>query len=172
MSPKDKEYIKKHLGYELQMLLGAAAATKVFDEYKLGNVCSATRDSIYLHTRNLYNFFCTKSRNDRHINEFGHTRMTSPLSTDEEDALHSHALHIKKEREYSINPVDLSKIALRFEDDMVNLWEQWGKASQGDVKTLLSDTLLEAKESAINTEADARKRSYITAIVASTILNS
>lgn len=157
MNTDDKNYIKEHLGYELQMLLGAAAATKVFDAYKLGNVCSITRDSIYVHTRNLHNFFCTKSNNDRHIKDFGHVKMTSPLSKDEHDALHSHALHVKKERGHSTNPVDLSKVAFRFADDMVQLWEQWIKDEQGEIKTLLGDVLAEAKECATNTEADAKK---------------
>jgi len=157
MNTEDRNYIKKHLGYELQMLLGAAAATKVFDEYDLGNVCSITRDSIYVHTRNLHNFFCTNSRNDRHVDEFGTSIMKSPLSTDEVDALHSHALHVKKERAHSANPVHLAAVALRFADDIVLLWEQWINDAQGVVKTTLVEALTEAKECSANTEVDARK---------------
>lgn len=157
MNMQDIDYIKKHLGYELEMLLHSSVATKVFDDYDLGNVCSVTRDSIYVHTRNLHNFFCTDSRNDRHVNEFGTSIMDSPLSDDEVGALHSHVLHIKQKRNNSNNPVKLSGVALRFVDDMIDLWKKWIKTSPEEIQKVLVDILTESQRSAKKTESSLKK---------------
>lgn len=153
MDDESKKYIKKHLKYELEMLLMATAATQMFDKNHMGSLCSTTRDSIYVHTRNLHNFFCTNSKNDRHIDEFGHPSMPSPISKDEIKALNSHVLHIKKQRRNSTNRVDLSQVACGFAEKMIKLWKRWiTDTKDDDVKNLLVSILAEAKQSENNTK--------------------
>lgn len=142
------------LAYELRMLFGAAKICQLFDEDgNIGNPVNYAKDSVYVHTRNLYNFFAADTRNDARITQF--TTHTFDLSFYDTwiGALHDHALHIKDSRHTPTNIVNgkhLNEQIQNFADDIEKLWRDWiaNTPSTLSLKAQLEDALTHAHEQA------------------------
>ena len=155
MTPRQKQFIENDLAdYELRQLLGAAKTVKLFDDNDLGNICSLTRDAIYLHARNLYNFFHGVARNDASVYEFTNHVFNVSLYIKWKGPLHNHVLHIKDSRVRPNNEIDgvhISRVALDFVDDIERLWQDWiNVITDSKLKKLLQDGLEKARHDAKN----------------------
>lgn len=144
------DFISKHLFYELRMLLGAKKVLEVFDENEMGNICSLVRDSIYLHARNLYNFFSGKARNDASIGIFSDHEYNLGLYETYGDELHEAALHIKPQRiieSASSGNKLLADVAVLFAEDIERLWQDWiANEKDQEIKDQLIETLAKARQ--------------------------
>lgn len=145
LSVKQKKFIKEDLAeYELRQLLGAAELVKFLDVNDGGNLSSLYRDAIYLHARNLYNFFHGVARNDASIYEFTNHVFDVSLYILWKKSLHIHVVHIKDSRS---NPIPLLKgkqisdVAIDFAEDIKKLWQEWIDNSGGELKEMLLDGL-------------------------------
>jgi len=150
LSDKQKKFIKDDLAdYELRQLLGSAEIVKLFDKKDMGNLCSLMRDSIYLHARNLYNFFHGIARNDASVYEFTNHVFNVSLYIKWKTPLHNHVLHIKDSRVNPNNVIDgihINAVALDFASDIEKLWRNWIEiTTDGELKKLLEDGLEKAK---------------------------
>ena len=92
------DFINLHLFYELRMLLGAAKMIKLFDENDMGNPSNYFRDSVYLHARNLYNFFDGEATYDSSIHTYVNYVFDVSLYIKFKSQLHAKVLHIGEPR--------------------------------------------------------------------------
>ena len=154
-------FIKDHLYNELLWLLCSAVSwhkvktqgTKKFPPHFI----LYTRDSAFLHARSLYEFFTyTKERKDKGKylviwKDFGlEQRLESELYGTWMVPLHHHVMHLEN-REESNNVVDgihLKDMPLKFAKDIVQLWIEFSKKVEPELKKTLDKKLEEAiKES-------------------------
>ncbi|MBL8015338.1 MAG: hypothetical protein JNK26_04085 [Candidatus Doudnabacteria bacterium] len=145
------EFIE-HLEYELRMLLGADQMIKLCAlKREIGNPVNYFKDSAYMHTRNLYNFFSNK-RNDANVEDFIQYPFDVTVYNKWSDALHSHALHIKSDRVTPSNVVDgqhLNEQVPNFVSDILRLWQDWIDATNSQTdKQVLVDALARAQKEA------------------------
>lgn len=133
------------LAYELRMLLGAAKICQLSDEYCLGNLVNYPKDSVYLHARNLYNFFAADTRNDAKITQFTPHQFDLTLYRTWIGALHNHASHIKTSRHTPTNIVGgehLNEQPQKFANDIEKLWIDWiDNTTAQPLKAQLQDAL-------------------------------
>lgn len=156
LTEKQKKFITDDLAlYELRQLLGAGQVLKHMDENAYGNICSLMRDCIYLHARNLYNFFHGCAEHDASVYEFTKHDFDVSLYIKWKPALHNHVLHARDSRRNPNNAgrgQQLSDVALDFVDDIEKLWSDWilvaEKEEKTDLHDLLTNGLKEAKEQA------------------------
>lgn len=134
--------------YELRMLLGAVKLCESSKKDDIGNIINYFKDSVYVHTRNLYNFFMANASNDAKVTAFGDYFFDSELYRTWKSALHNHVLHIKPQRNNPNNVISgkhLNEMTLHFKTDISRLWDEWIKNTTD--KTLKKQ-LEEAKEKA------------------------
>lgn len=137
------------LDYELRMLLGAAKQCELFEEYNIGNPINYIKDSVYIHARNLYNFFKANANNDAKVTQFTLHQFDLSLYDTWIDALHTHASHIKTSRHTPNNIVGgqhLNEQIQNFAADIESLWEEWiNNTSDQQLKTQLEEALNSAR---------------------------
>lgn len=150
------------LAYELRMLLGAAKQCELFEEYDIGNPINYAKDSVYTHTRNLYNFFKANARNDATVTQFTQHAFDSVFYDTWIDALHDHVLHIKTSRNTPTNIVGgqhLNQQIQNFADDMERLWQEWAdNTTDPQLKTELEEALVEARTQANDDYVSLKQR--------------
>ena len=153
------------LAYELRMLLGAAKLCQLFEAYDVGNQVNFFKDSVYLHSRNLYNFFAANANNDAKVTQFiPQTVHTFDLSLYNTwiGPLHDHASHIKTSRHTPtnvINGVHLNEQVQNFANDIERLWTDWiNHTSNSALKTQLEDALNEARDQSQDDYNSLKKR--------------
>lgn len=141
------------LQYELRLLLGAAKIASILEKTASGNVINYAKDSVYLHARNLYNFFSGNATNDARVKQF--TDHSFDLTTYNLwiGALHDHVLHIKTKRSHNvsnvINGVHLNEKTQDFADDIKKMWTEWRDATLDPVfRVRLTDALDVAQKEA------------------------
>lgn len=151
------------LAYELRMLFGAAKLCQLLDKQDVGNPVNFMKDSVYLHTRNLYNFFAANTGNDAKVTQFTtHTFNLSFYNT-WIDALHDHALHIKTSRHTPTNVVGADRLneqIQNFATDIEGLWNDWiAHTTPGSsLETKLKDALAKAHKEAQDDYDSLEKR--------------
>ncbi len=152
MNNKQKDFLENDLFYELRMLLGAANMVKLFDEKDMGNPASLFRDSVYLHARNLYNFFEGCARHDASIHDFTSRVFNLGLYKKWRTALHNHVLHINEKRlkeNNTIEGVPIDAMVQEFAKDIEQLWGEWIEFEKDqEIKKLLLSELETALEQA------------------------
>lgn len=139
------------LQYELRMLLGATGMCRLFDEQDLGNPVNYFKDAVYLHARNLYNFFGTSTRNDAHVKNFTQHAFDLSLYTAWSAALHNHVMHIKPGRinpNNVINGIHINEMIYEFTKDIESLWQDWVNHSGSVSKSKLERILAIARKGA------------------------
>lgn len=157
MIMKDIKFIREDLFYELRMLLGAANVIELLDGGKKDNLINYFKDSVYLHSRNLYNFFSNGGRNDAHVEDYSAHDFDCSLYKKKdkdnktwEDALHNHVLHIKNTRINPNNIIDgkhLNEMPLEFVEDIQRLWKKWIEVTTDtQMKNELSSRLKKAQD--------------------------
>ncbi|MBI3984182.1 hypothetical protein HY346_02690 [Candidatus Microgenomates bacterium] len=141
----------RHLKYELRMLLGAAKLQKYFSENFPGNTENYPKDSVYLHARNLYNFFTkSKSRDDGSITQYGDKVISSPLYPKPwGPALNNRVMHIGN-RSNTINiqgVVHLNDMVQEFAQDITRMWQEWiDQTSDLELRQKLEDALAQSEK--------------------------
>lgn len=155
MNDKQRQFITNDLAdYELRQLLGAAQLVKLFDKKGMGNASSVLRDSVYLHARNLYNFFHGVARNDASIYEFTNHVFDVSFYIKWKNPLHNHVLHIKDSRTGPNNEIDgvhISAMVQEFASDLEKIWEDWVRITTDvELKKILQDGLVKARNDAQN----------------------
>lgn len=154
LEQKDLDFIRNDLAnYELRQILGAAELVKVLDAREAGNLCSLYRDAIYLHVRNLYNFFHGVAKYDASVYRFTNHVFDVSLYIKWKDSLHTHVVHVKDSRSKTIGGLEdqqLSEVALLFTEDIEKLWQEWIETSGKNLKEHLEEGLKEAKNAAAN----------------------
>ena len=149
---KQKIFIEEDLFYELRMLLGASKTTQLFDEKSMGNPTNFFKDSVYLHIRNLYNFFWGNANNDASVYDYIIHVFDVSLYIKWKKALHKHVLHIKNTRAKADNEVHgehLNTMTQNFTSDIVNPWKEWIEVTTDkSIKALLEQTLEIAQKEA------------------------
>lgn len=150
------------LAYELRMLFGAAKICRLFDEYGIGNPINYPKDSVYLHCRNLYNFFAANTNNDAKVTQFTQHQFNLTFYGTWIDALHDHASHIKTSRHTPTNVVNgdhLKDQVQKFTKDIENLWIDWiDHTTNLRMKTQLKDALDKARREAQDDYDSLKKR--------------
>jgi len=150
------------LEYELRMLLGAAKQCQLFDEHDIGNPINYAKDSIYLHARNLYNFFSANTANDARVTKFTSHQFNLTFYGIWIDALHNHASHIKESRRTPTNVVNgdhLKDQVQKFASDIEGLWTDWiNHTTDPQLKTRLKDALKSARQEAQDDYDSLKKR--------------
>ncbi|HSX07529.1 MAG TPA: hypothetical protein VLG11_01415 [Candidatus Saccharimonadales bacterium] len=157
------------LAYELRMLLGAAKQCQLFEEFDIGNPINYMKDSVYAHTRNLYNFFSANARNDAKVTQFTQHAFDLTFYRTWKSALHDHALHVKTSRHTPSNIVGgqhLNEQIQNFANDIEGLWEEWSNNTSdlqlkteleealNDARTQANDDYLSLKERLVNRDED------------------
>lgn len=128
----------KHLVYELRHLLGAAIIVSEFKNQpaiKIGNNINYFKDSAYVHTRNLYNFFLSKSNNDLKITKYLTNDFNLKLCIEWLEAINRHVLHISPDRNDPRNYINgkwLYDQIPAFAEDISQLWHEWIEATGVD----------------------------------------
>ena len=134
------------------MLLGAAKLTTLLETRHAGNLINYTKDSTYLHIRNLYNFFAADARNDAKVTQFTSHTFNLSLYTIWKSALHDHAAHIKTSRHSPTNViagVHLNEKIQDFAIDIEALWTEWiNNTSDQNLKIQLTDALASSRTAA------------------------
>jgi hypothetical protein len=151
------------LKYELHLLLGAAQIVEALEEFNknnpdtIGNLINYFKDSAYIHTRNLYNFFAADTKNDAKVTQYINNHLFNlALYQTWIGALHDHVLHIKTKRgdvikSNLINGKYLNEMVPCFASDIEQLWNVWVKITpDATLKTRLKNTLSEAQTCAKN----------------------
>ncbi len=145
------------LEYELRMLLGAAKIVDFLEQNSTaGNLINYYKDSAYLHTRNLYNFFKANTGNDARITSYGYSNASFDLSLYNTwiGPLHDHAHHIKSSRTTPNNVISGSHIneqIVNFANDIEKIFNDWVNiVTDVTVKQLLVDILARANTDALN----------------------
>lgn len=125
------------LKYELRMLLGAAEIVKQVEQHddvqnkdtqKFGNIVNYFKDSAYLHTRNLYNFFSGCAVHDGSVHDYTLYAFNLSLYKKWKKPLHQHVLHISNARSKPRNKIDGAHINTQipcFAKDIESLWDKW-----------------------------------------------
>jgi len=148
----EQELFLKDLFHELRMLLGAAKMAKLFNENGMGNPENYFKDSVYLHARNLYNFFRGDARHDASVYDYVVHVFDVDLYIKWKNPLHNHVLHIKNTRTEAnneINGVHINTMIQAFANDIEKLWQNWIDVTiDPKTKKLLRDLLKEAQEQA------------------------
>ena len=153
----------KELEYELRMLIGSAQIVELLKKHKTGNIINYYKDSVYLHARNLYNFFSANKVYDARVTDYGGHGIFFDMSVYRKwfKALHTHVLHINTGRTPPVNVIKgehLNDQTKLFSDNIVGLWESWiGGVSDSATRKLLQDNLDKAKEEA-NNDCESVKR--------------
>ena len=131
------------------MLFGAAKLCKLFEVNDLGNPVNYFKDAVYLHSRNLYNFFSSNTNNDAKVSAFTSHQFNLSLYNTWKGALHDHALHIKCSRGTPtnvINGVHINEQIQHFATDIDGLWKEWIRNTNDlSLKKELQDALTKAK---------------------------
>lgn len=144
----------KDLEYELRMLLGAAIIYSLLEKINAGNPVNYVRDSVYLHARNLYNFFSADTRNDAKVTQFTQHSFDLSFYDTWKDALHTHASHIKTSRHTPNNVINgehLNEQIQKFASDIESLWQDWmDHTINTQLKVQLNDALVRARREAQN----------------------
>jgi hypothetical protein len=137
------------IAYELRMLLGAAKICQLFDEYNVGNPVNYAKDAVYLHARNLYNFFAADTRNDAKVTQFTQHQFDLTLYRTWIGPLHDHASHIKTSRHTPTNVINgehLNEQIQKFASDIEKLWDEWSRITPAStLKTQLEEALNDAR---------------------------
>jgi hypothetical protein len=122
----------KHLEYELRQLLGATKVCSVLEKHHTGNIVNYVEDSVYVHVRNLYNFFAANAQYDAKVTEFTAHTFQLPLYDTWKQPLHVHALHIKVDRTGPSsrksnvqNGKHINEMIQDFASDIERLWIEW-----------------------------------------------
>ena len=139
------------LKYELRLLLGAAKISKVLEKASTGNAVNYAKDSVYLHARNLYNFFASDTSNDARVTQFTNHSFDLSLYNLWIGALHDHALHIKTKRSYNVsnvvNGIHLNDTTQDFADDIKRIWTEWRDiTTDAAIKAQLTEALNTAEQ--------------------------
>lgn len=140
------------LAYELRMLFGAAKICQLFDEYNVDNPVNYAKDSVYLHARNLYNFFAADTGNDAKVTQFTRHQFDLTFYRIWIGPLHDHASHIKTARHTPTNVINgehLNEQTQKFADDIEKLWIDWiNHTSDPSMKMRLKDAHDKARREA------------------------
>jgi|GEM_PF-1400330 len=163
---KNKEdrlkFLEEHLFYELRMLFGASKLVALFDKYDMGNAASLYRDSVYLHTRNLYNFFWGVAKNDVSIYEYINHVFDVALYLKWTNPLHAYVIHIQDKRNKSSREIDgktIDQMVLEFKKDIESLWIKWIEVEKDPkVKEILICKLAQAIQEANNDYRNTRSK--------------
>lgn len=144
--------IKEHLQYELRFLFGAQLLIKTTKND--GNLQNYFKDSAYIHTRTLYEFFTAKSGgNDIHLEDLGQVKMQSSLYNKWLEALNRRAMHLspgRVKRNNTKEPLDSGQLNDQIDNfchDITSLWLQWVKNDNNRASELI-DILWNAKDQA------------------------
>lgn len=133
------------LQYELRMLLGADKLLQFFEEKEMGNSTNLLKGSIYMHSRNWYNFFSNESDNDAKVSEFITHDFDLSLYIKWKSALHTHVLHMKTARNNPNNIIDskhLNEQPHIFVNDIVEIWKEWiNKTRDRNIKESLQKAM-------------------------------
>lgn len=151
-----KTFIENELYYELRCLLGAATIWQIFKNNDQGFDVAVAADSVYLHARNLFNFFTKQqSKHDISITEFGlKAPFKVPIWNKWEGALNRHVSHISPGRS---NPQNLkanghlNKQIIKFAEEILNLWKQ---LESNPASKAFSSTFRAARKRAIKDAAN------------------
>lgn len=123
-----RQFIERELGYELRCLLGAATLWQILKNEGAGFNVVIAMDSVFVHTRTLFNFFTKSKGQDISISEFGPSPYQSTLFDLWENPLNRHVLHISKGRANPINTQTsghLNEQVVLFANEILNLWDKF-----------------------------------------------
>lgn len=123
----------EHIFYELRMVLGAQNLSVIAEQNSWGNAGSYFKDSVYLHSRNLFTFFMARGKegSDVQIDLFDINPFYSELFATKEEALNRRVMHIGPQRPVrneTIEPNEEDKLDKYIEkfvaelDAMCQLW--------------------------------------------------
>lgn len=150
MNSKNKCIIED-LGYELRMLIGASEIAEALDS---GNQVNYVKDSVYLHARNLYNFFSSSARYDAKVSQFTNHIFDLSFYDLWKDPLHRHVLHIMDSRTSPNNVINgehINEQTKNFAEDIKKLWNDWiDNTTDPALKSELEHSLNQAIEEAGN----------------------
>lgn len=148
------KFLKEDLFYELRMLFSASMAVQLFEKLDLGNPTNLLKDSAYVHTRNLYNFFSGEKRYDASIKKYIDHAFDLTLYDKWSKALHTHVLHIKTDRLNKLNVVDGTHINTMIPVFAINieiLWLEWHSQEKNiEIKEIIISVFNRAKEESSN----------------------
>lgn len=133
--------VKEHLQYEVRILLGAQLLVKATEND--GNLQNYFKDSVYVHTRALYQFFTSgMSGNDTCLEDIGQIKLQSPLYNKWREPLNRRVMHImptRLDRNNSQEPVSTDQLSDQTDNfclDIEALWMQWMKKDSAHSKEL------------------------------------
>lgn len=112
----------EHIFYELRMVLGARNLSVIAEKNNWGNAGSYFKDSVYLHSRNLFTFFMARGKEGRNvqIDLFDINPFYSELFAAKEESLNRRVMHIGPQR-----PVRNETVEPREEDKLDKYIEQF-----------------------------------------------
>lgn len=144
------------LEYELRMLLGAAQLQQLTSDKLPGNIENYFKDSVYVHVRNLYNFFVKPtSGNDDSITLFGTRLMTSRLYPHPwQVGINTNVMHVNGRRSAGHNVHNgkhINECISDFADDIERMWLEWIAITQdAGLKVKLEEALAKARQESQN----------------------